>query len=1046
MGDSTVPAIANQSFDYFENGAAGTAVALVAAADVSGVSGFQFKWADNTLHSTTQDGYFAIDAFGVITLSAAGSSSGANDYETLANSRTYTVVALDAAGNSNTATITLNESNVNEAPLNAVPGVQDAIEDVALAIAGLSVNDVDGNLASSQIGVGNGVLTVSLAGGATIGSGANGSGTLTLFGTQAQINAALGTVSYKGGANFNGNDTLTIVSRDSAGTPLSDTDTVAIKVGAVNDAPIAVINQYSMLEDGAAITLTPLAGDSDPDGTTPTIQSINGTALTPGIAQSIAVTGGTVNITAANLITFTPNANFNGTITFPYVITDGTLTSTANQVISVTPVTDGFVDANEIVSTPEDVPISGSVLTGTSSVDGAMTVTGFTVSGTAYAAGATATLAGVGTLTIGSTGAYTFTPALNYNGAVPVATYTLSDGTSADSSTLSISVTAVNDVPVVSAGAYVTGIEDTPLVLSWANFNVTDVDTVVAGLSVKVMSLPVDGTLQYNNSLTATPNWVAVTVGQLISQPDIAGGKLRFYSDLNESGTDGFGGSGTGNLKSDYASFTYQAFDGAFNSATATARIDVTPVADAPNVSAAPAAIFASENFDTLLSSGGWADVALPASNIWKTDNPGNKVEIGTANTYISGASSSNYVIELEANSGDPSNLYTNINTTKGAVYHLSFDYSPRSLNEANSQIDVYWGKDAFGNPVKVGTISAPTVGFQHYDMAFIGDGTVERLEFKATTHDSYGGVLDNIVLEQALNAGGQGTTIMLGAVGASLVDTDGSESLAVQIANIAQGSIISDGAGHTATVDGTGIAIITGWDFNHLALTPPASYSGHMLLDVQAISTESVGGSTAVSHAAINVTVQAAVNTTLAAAGEAFGSMGNDTITGSSGNDTLHGGLGNDTLSGGGGNDVLHGGLGNDLMTGGAGADVFKWQLAEGGSAGSPAVDTITDFSTSIAGGSKDVLDLRDLLQGELHLGTAAGNLDHYLHFDKSGSNTVVHVSSTGTFANGDSAGVIAGKEDQTTTLQNVDLTAGFSTDQQIIQDLLTKGKLATD
>jgi hypothetical protein len=94
----------------------------------------------------------------------------------------------------------------------------------------------------------------------------------------------------------------------------------------------------------------------------------------------------------------------------------------------------------------------------------------------------------------------------------------------------------------------------------------------------------------------------------------------------------------------------------------------------------------------------------------------------------------------------------------------------------------------------------------------------------------------------------------------------------------------------------------------------------------------------------------------------------------------------------------------------------------------------------------NSDKLDLRDLLQGELHAGTAAGNLDHYLHFDKSGSNTVVHVSSTGAFASGDSAGVIAGKEDQAITLQNVDLTAGFSTDQQIIQDLLTKGKLVTD
>ena len=41
---------------------------------------------------------------------------------------------------------------------------------------------------------------------------------------------------------------------------------------------------------------------------------------------------------------------------------------------------------------------------------------------------------------------YTFTPNANYNGPVPVATYTLTDGSGIDdTSTLTISVTPVND-------------------------------------------------------------------------------------------------------------------------------------------------------------------------------------------------------------------------------------------------------------------------------------------------------------------------------------------------------------------------------------------------------------------------------------------------------------------------------------------------------------------------------------------------------------------------------------------------------------------------
>ncbi|MDI1309924.1 MAG: retention module-containing protein, partial [Methylotenera sp.] len=140
-------------------------------------------------------------------------------------------------------------------------------------------------------------------------------------------------------SNFNGTVNIPFTVTDNQGA-VSPVATTLITVTAVNDAPIAVADTYNMNEDGAAITLTPLTGDTDVDGTTPTIQSINGTTLTPGIAQVIAVTGGTVNVNAAGIISFTPAANFNGQVTFPYVITDGALTSTANQVINVAAVND----------------------------------------------------------------------------------------------------------------------------------------------------------------------------------------------------------------------------------------------------------------------------------------------------------------------------------------------------------------------------------------------------------------------------------------------------------------------------------------------------------------------------------------------------------------------------------------------------------------------------------------------------------------------------------------------------------------------------------
>ena len=81
----------------------------------------------------------------------------------------------------------------------------------------IAVNDVDGNLATTQLTVLHGTLNGEPGRRGDHQPGANGSATLTLSGTQAQINAALATLSYQGSLNFNGSDTLTVLSTDSSG-------------------------------------------------------------------------------------------------------------------------------------------------------------------------------------------------------------------------------------------------------------------------------------------------------------------------------------------------------------------------------------------------------------------------------------------------------------------------------------------------------------------------------------------------------------------------------------------------------------------------------------------------------------------------------------------------------------------------------------------------------------------------------------------------------------------------------------------------------------
>jgi len=187
-------------------------------------------------------------------------------------------------------------------------------------------------------------------------------------------------------------------------------------------------------------------------------------------------------------------------------------------------------------------------------------------------------------------------------------------------------------------------------------------------------------------------------------------------------------------------------------------------------------------------------------------------------------------------------------------------------------------------------------------------------------------------------------------------------------------------------------------------------------------------------------------------------GGAGNDHITGGTANDMLKGGTGNDVLGGGAGNDVLIGGKGDDTLTGGLGHDVFRWQLGDAGSAGTPAHDVISDFDNASFSG--DVLDLRDLLAGETHAansyslpssigGTNAltttpdhGNLASFLHFSTSGSDTVVSISTTGGFSGGFNNGAV----DQVVTLTGVNLVGSFTSDNQVLDDLLKRGKLVTD
>ncbi|NEX90534.1 retention module-containing protein [Aeromonas rivipollensis] len=160
-----------------------------------------------------------------------------------------TAQSLDngALGPEVSGTIQVEVSPVNDAPINVLPtDPQVAQEDKPFVIQGLQVKDVDAGSGTMEVrlSVTHGSLTVLNAAGVTVTG--DGTGSLLLSGTLAQINALLsGGIDYLGNSNFNGSDALTMVTNDlgntGSGGALGDTDVLPIEVQAVNDAPVNLL-------------------------------------------------------------------------------------------------------------------------------------------------------------------------------------------------------------------------------------------------------------------------------------------------------------------------------------------------------------------------------------------------------------------------------------------------------------------------------------------------------------------------------------------------------------------------------------------------------------------------------------------------------------------------------------------------------------------------------------------------------------------------------------------------------------------------------------
>src|SRR6185295_12940886 len=187
----------------------------------------------------------------------------------------------------------------------------------------------------------------------------NGTGTVTLTGTQNAINTTLADATglqYLGNSNFNGADALTVTTSDNGhtgsdpgmtGGPTDeqDQDQLTINVAPVNDAPTANATSASGSEDPASrIAITLSGSDIDGDAVSFTLASLPGHGqlfAAPAGGSALAVNAVIAASGNSATVYFQPTADYNGSDSFSYTAFDGTLGSAAATAsITVTAVAD----------------------------------------------------------------------------------------------------------------------------------------------------------------------------------------------------------------------------------------------------------------------------------------------------------------------------------------------------------------------------------------------------------------------------------------------------------------------------------------------------------------------------------------------------------------------------------------------------------------------------------------------------------------------------------------------------------------------------------
>ncbi|MBB3012847.1 beta strand repeat-containing protein [Cupriavidus alkaliphilus] len=269
------------------------------------------------------------------------SSSGAWTY-TLDNDKADALAAGQQASDSLTVysadlsasrEIKVNIAGTNDTVVNSVPVAQVANEDTPLVFStatgnALSIADVDGTSHTVTLTASAGTITLNGTAGLQFLAGdGSADGTMTFTGSDAAINAALDGLQFAGDKDYAGGASLQMQTSDGAGT---DTDSVAITLNPVNDAPVAAADVVYVSNNTSNILIPVsalLGNDGDVDGMALSITALGGTS---GAISNLRFAPDTNN----SYILFDSGNTATGS--FSYTVSDGAGgTSTATVTVNV---------------------------------------------------------------------------------------------------------------------------------------------------------------------------------------------------------------------------------------------------------------------------------------------------------------------------------------------------------------------------------------------------------------------------------------------------------------------------------------------------------------------------------------------------------------------------------------------------------------------------------------------------------------------------------------------------------------------------------------